>query len=744
MGTNNNKSNLPNIGGNRIKELWSEKNIYDNHKLDMSGMPLDKKNFVTIHHIFGKGDNNKGFAVIGRLLHDYIDNYLLPNDTDEYIKWNNYFARLYKYSIYSTSKYNKGKLIRLCNDLLFNIVKNDSEKAKKYIDKLRPYLNERLSRSIVEAFISTKFNEDDFIPSKILRKNKVVLKEYNNRLKINKEDTSKVVARYFKRKLKSYFLTKENHVDLLYKIFPEDIEELDSKYKIGLRNIKNKSYEYIKPLIVPKHDWMGSIAYPEEISQSDFFLTKTNMEILDYLFVNNPNRYNIWMDIFNKYKNGNINPNRLLNKTLKLRKSTLDYIYEVLFQPHNLEVKNTILKNFNLMSESERREAYCEVDTKFQLAIAYVFHFNNEHRMKMKEKTKKLKLNMLTKSSIKLIDKDHIHTENITFPIKNDEMGNDFDRNLKGEERPKDKNFLSKDSLHTLNLLKQNPDLHKKWVNYLNYISSIRELDHGFFNKDNRRYILNKVYRKLYTLREETRKYFQERMEKTKCDSEIKTCLYMVNLYRKKDINFWIRYQSNEFNSEYSIFKCKDHQSSKKEQKERLKKELDEKTAYYNSFKLTNDSYSTYIKDTYDRKFLPSFGEEDKNELNINRTKEFHTLLASKCNKDSLGLYIGTLTEEEMNISELIGFDIFITESSYNILKYLKENEPNLFTRWVELLKKKVSNDVFEEEYSDEQLEILIETSRILKRKYKSFDRMLKTATIKVGKTVGNMKRTRK
>ena len=357
---------------------------------------------------------------------------------------------------------------------------------------------------------------------------------------------------------------------------------------------------------------------------------------------------------------------------------------------------------------------------------------------------KKLKLNMLTKSSIILIDKDHIHTENITFPIKNDEMGNDFDRNLKGEERPKDKNFLSKDSLHTLNLLKQNPDLHKKWVNYLNYISSIRKLDHGFFNKDNRRHILQKVYRKLYTLREETRKYFQERMEKTKCDSEIKTCLYMVNLYRKKDINFWIRYQSNEFNSEYSIFKSMNHQSSKKEQKERLKKELDEKTAYYNSFKLTNDSYSTYVKDTYDRKFLPSFGEEDKNTLNINRTKEFHTLLASKCNKDSLGLYIGTLTEEEMNISELIGFDIFITESSYNILKYLKENEPNLFTRWVELLKKKVSNDVVEEEYSDEQLEILIETSRTLKRKYKSFDRMLKTATIKVGKTVGNMKRTRK
>ena len=168
MGTNNNKSNLPIVGGNRIKELWSEKNIYDDHKLDMSGMPLDKKNFASIHHIFGRGQNNKGFAVIGRLFHDYIDNYLKDENNDEYIKWNNYFHKLYIYSLSMKKDYDKEKLIKECNELLCNILNNKSERAKYYVDKLKPYLHSRMSSYIVEIFETTKFSENEFVPRSIL------------------------------------------------------------------------------------------------------------------------------------------------------------------------------------------------------------------------------------------------------------------------------------------------------------------------------------------------------------------------------------------------------------------------------------------------------------------------------------------------------------------------------------------------------------------------------------------------
>jgi len=734
--------------------LWKKKCIYDDNNLDMVGLKFDKNNIGSIHHIFGRGQNNKGLAVIGRLFHDYIDNYLKAKDNDEYIKWNNYFHKLYIYSLSMKNDQDKEELIKECNELLCNILKNKSERAKYYVDKLRPYLHSRMSSYIVEIFETTKFSENEFVPRSFLIDEQKLAKLNDEYYHIPKEETSRIVREYICKKTKSHFMTKNCTVDLSYKIMPSTFEELLIKYIITSINLNDRSKQLIEEKSKPGYDWMGSRAYPENITDEEFFITKLNREILDYLFYKKPTYYNRWVELFDQYKNENSNKKRLLTKALSLRNRTINYIYiSEICQPDKLPIKNRIHKKFNSMTEEERIQAYHEVDKKGQYVVEFVIMMNKSRNDKFKkEKREQLKRQIVSCNypflSIKASD---INTSNIDYQLNNDEMGNDFSdgKYIPTNQSRIETNFLSTNSLRTLKLLKKNQPLLERWIKYLDYIARVRELDVSFFEcNKNKRDLLFKIHKELLTLRKLTREYFISREKGTNNVLEKIVCHEMINTYREKEIHFWIKYHNNQYNSDE--YKNRYNNYILKQQKKKLsrlekKRKREEKDAYYNSFRITNDSYGRYVSDIYNRRFTtPSKAKITDNSVHINRTEEYRNMVKNKCNTDAFGLYIGQSSETEINVVELIGFDIFLTEQSYYILKYLKENNYILFTRWVSLFYQRENGEIEEEAYNLEFYELFRETSSFLTPNYSTFEGPLKSGSIRVAKAVSKYRKTRK
>lgn len=749
-----NNLNSKKFNRKQIVMLWKNKCIYDDNNLDMVGLKMDINNIGSIHHIFGRGQNNKGLAVIGRLFHDYIDNYLKAKDNDEYIKWNNYFHKLYIYSLSMKKDYDKEKLIKECNELLCNILNNKSEGAKYYVDKLKPYLHSRMSRYIVEIFETTKFSENEFVPRSILIDKQKLAKINEEYFHIPKEETSRIVREYICKKTESHFMTKNCTVDLSYKIMPSTFEELLSKYRITSINLNDRSKQLIKEKSKPGYDWMGSIAYPEDIIDEEFFITKLNREILDYLFYKKPKYYDRWVELFDQYKNENSNKKRLLTKALTLRNKTINYIYiSEICQPDKLYIKNRIHKKFNSMTEEERRQAYHDSTKKGQYVVEFVIMMNKSRNDKLKkEKQEQLKRQIASCYypflNIKASD---INTSNINYQLKNDEMGNDFSdgKYIPTNQSRIETNFLSTKSLRTLKLLKKNQPLLERWIKYLDYIARVREFDVSFFEcNKNRRDLLFKIHRELLTLRKLTREYFINREKGTNNVLEKIVCQEMINTYREKEIHFWIKYHNNQYNSDeyknrYNNYILK--QQEKKLSRLEKKRKQEEKNAYYDSFRITNDSYGRYVSDIYNRRFTaPSKTKVTDNSVHINRTEEYRNMVKNKCNTDAFGLYIGQSSETEINVVELIGFDIFLTEQSYYILKYLKENNYILFTRWVSLFYQRENGEIEEEAYNLEFYELLRETSSFLTPNYSTFEGPLKSGSIRVYKAVSKYRKTRK
>ena len=747
---NSNTKPIINVGRNLIIKNWKEKNIYDDNELDMVGMSLDNKNAISVHHIFGRGENNQGLAVIGRLFHDYIDSYLLPNDTNEYVKWNNYFAKLYQYSISNKKAKNKDKLIKECNILLCNILKNKAEKAQKFIHKLRPYLNMRIATLIVESFESTKFSENEFVPKSMLIDRKKLNRKYRQMLHISKDDTKETFLRYCHRKLKSYFTTECGTINVIYKSKPSSLDELLHKEQITKDNWNDRTKQKIRDKSVPKRDWMGSIAYPNEIVDEDLFLTRINREILYYLENNNQKLYVHWMNLFSVCRENCSKSKKLDNKVLSLRKKTFDYIGDVFTQPGKTAIRNRILKAYNEMTDAEKKDAYHETDRKNQLAIALVLLSNDVHRDTLKKKEIEEKLN---NKPVEF----KININNIDSNLNNDEMGNDFHFDIHKEEQPKDPNFLSKDSYDTLKLIRNNSTLLSLWLRYLEYINKVRHRDATFFESDRKRYnTLFKIHKELMRLRRLTRDYFITKINLTNNPSEKERYQYMVNVYRSKRIRFAISNQLNFYDSKQFEKPYEDYLLKKQAKKKRVDTEAEELKKKMHGISqdiISCENYNELVRDSYDRKIKELYIQADnyilgskfevptetesvneENLVNLNRDVEFNKMLSNHCKKDSMGLFMGPTTSEHMDVVGLLGIDVFLNEQSYHILKFLKEKYPDAFIKWILLLNKKVNNLISNEDYESELFTILCETYHILRTNYKNFDGILKTASIRVAK----------
>ena len=429
----------------------------------------------------------------------------------------------------------------------------------------------------------------------------------------------------------------------------------------------------------------------------------------------------------------------------------MEYIYSVVMQPGKTAIRNRIMKKYNEMTEEEKRLKYFETNHDNQIAVAYVFMANQVHRelLKKNNTVEKISLN----SNIK-ISKDkftiNLYEYNIDEHVNNDEMGNDFNKDLKKEDFPKDANFLCKDSLDTLKLIRHDTSLFGQWMSYLNFVNNLRKQSMEYFDiKHQRSNTLFSLHKKLYGLRKLTREYFRKKAAQSIDPEEVDKYLYMVDVYREKDIKFYISnannfYNSEEFKERYNRYierreACESNRKIKEEEKKR-KEELESKY-------IKNDNYKNYIKDIYDRKFSSRIDTKiEDNSIKLNRPYKTRRIISKNCNHDSMGVCIGCSVEENIDVVGLLGIDIFITDQSYFILKYLKENYVEVFNSWVLLFNRKASNIITDEEYNNELCELLTKTAIILKNKsnFSNFDRFMRSGALRIGRAAYQMKKTRK
>lgn len=298
----------------KIISLWDENNIFDNSHVDMAGLKITKKNYMTTHHIYYRNGKYYELAVVGRLLHDYIDGYLRSHNKHQYKSWNYYFSAVLNYA----SKYTKPDiseelmLARWRNNLLQKSLMIHDKKSEKFVTRIRPLVIEQFS----SVFFSSSYSNDDYIPHILLFGNDISVR--NCEIIVN--DFSGAVNKYRSRKIENKYCINNKYLGTFEeminknKVKNDDVNAANAKYK------ESNDYDNLR-----KYDWMGVEVTLDNISCVKRFLTTESRSILKHLRLNNELLYKEWKKYFRCIFKNDISQDEIKEMLSDLRIKTFSY-----------------------------------------------------------------------------------------------------------------------------------------------------------------------------------------------------------------------------------------------------------------------------------------------------------------------------------------------------------------------------------------------------------------------------------
>ena len=118
--------------------------------------------------------------------------------------------------------------------------------------------------------------------------------------------------------------------------------------------------------------------------------------------------------------------------------------------------------------------------------------------------------------------------------------------------------------------------------------------------------------------------------------------------------------------------------------------------------------------------------EDGINKVKLNKNQNLSKVISKKCNVDSMGLHLGYMTEDHINIKEMFGVDVFLYERSIEILKFVKETNPELYEDWLTLLPTEQENN---ENYKTQAYDLRKKTYQLLKNNKRKLNRQQRLGT---------------
>lgn len=561
--------------------IWNKRNFLGPNA-DAVGIEITKRNKITTHHIYV---NNKciGLIPLTYLFHRYVDDYLKVHDKKAYIEWNKYFQEVILY-------------LKEPEDLLKEL-----------------YLEKR--RNILIMDILTDKKNKSFIA--YLRIEPIIKKmKLDGKLKT---DSDKLNS------LNSYWFDQNYQVDIHKKIIPEKFDGL-------LQSVNRQDEMHINRhgfvLDRTKLSWMGTPVTINSISDTPYFLTKNDLEILK--FIKDTELINRWKELFLLHFDSSVLPQELEKYTYQLRTSTFGYIYDEL--KTNEDLLKKLENKLDSISQQGRSSMFRTDNIKYQLCIAYARRMNNFNNVTNEEL-----LNGVLK-------------EDILCGRYNDGMGLDYTENDLKERRP----LLSEKSNAILDFLDK--PLHWKWRTFFrtfSYKNNYRIEDE--FLRD---IFILKFHNELTSLRNETRQYFENLLSNCSKQSKIVKYTSYIKDFSDRHIRMNIESLGIIYDSEEA------------------------KTIYS---KLVNRYCS--IIDMYDNKIKNILENSVNNQydININISKEISSYISKNCKTDSFGFNIGYTTDENRNPYDLYCTNAFLYDCSMDVLDMLKDKSPDLYNEWLEL-----------------------------------------------------------
>lgn len=320
----------------RLIDLWKNKSLFGLSYVDMSGLLNDEKNFVSIHHLYNKDGKCTGLAVIGRCLHNYIDDYLKRFDIDEYYKWNSYLEKVFNKTFYNCKEYSNEALKFECKILIKNILLNCDINSQKYRSDLLCYISTSLiyNKNEVSELLE---NIGEYLQYKSVYEYLDVINRIKNnsyyqkdRLRVSKEESAEALIKYknklFVKMIEDYWINSYGSIDVLHQNLKNNLNVTNEAERVSEDEIVKASNNYIVKNSLDAHlryDWMGNkILLTNQSESNEIFVTVGGLVALDVIKDIDSNLYHEWNNYFSDILNNNKKEAELYSELKCLRKKS--------------------------------------------------------------------------------------------------------------------------------------------------------------------------------------------------------------------------------------------------------------------------------------------------------------------------------------------------------------------------------------------------------------------------------------